>query len=34
MEAADAPRYVRGKRPAPVITTKEELDAALGRKSQ
>jgi len=35
MEAADAPRYVKGKKPAPVIETREDLDRVLGRvKSQ
>jgi len=32
MEAADAPRYVKGKKPAPVIETKEDLDRVLGRR--
>jgi hypothetical protein len=34
MEAADAPRYIRGKRAAPVIETKEDLDRVLGRTKQ
>ena len=33
MEAADAPRYVKGKKAAPVIETKEQLYAALGKKA-
>lgn len=32
MEAADAPRYVTGTRPAPVVKSKEELDEILGRR--
>jgi len=33
MQQADAVRYISGKRPAPVIETKEDLDRVLGRKA-
>jgi hypothetical protein len=32
MQQADAVRYINGKRPAPVIESKEDLDRILGRR--
>jgi len=32
MQQADGVRYISGKRPAPVIETKEDLDRVLGRR--
>jgi hypothetical protein len=32
MEAADAPRYVRGRRPAPVVGSADEVENILGNK--
>ena len=31
METADAPKYMKGKPPAPVVSSKDELDKILGR---
>ena len=33
MEAADAPRYVKGRKAAQVAETKEDLEKITGRKS-
>ncbi|WP_340112614.1 hypothetical protein [Maribellus mangrovi] len=34
MEAADAPRWVKGRKPAPVINSKEELEKVLGKSQK
>lgn len=33
MESADAPKYIKGSPPAPVASSKEDLDRILGRKN-
>lgn len=33
MESADAPKYMKGKPPAPVISSEEELHNLLGKRN-
>ncbi|MBN2747474.1 MAG: hypothetical protein JXR34_12170 [Bacteroidales bacterium] len=33
MESADAPKYIKGAPPAPVVSSKEELDKILGKRN-